>query len=47
MVIFYPCNHFEKFPTLAYTIYIVTNANIGHGHMMNGIHSHGFQFVIL
>jgi hypothetical protein len=47
MVIFYPCNHFEKFPTLDYTIDIVTKANIGHGHMMNGIHSHGFQSAIL
>ncbi len=42
MVTFYPCNHFEKFPAFAYTMHIVTNANIGHGHMMNGIQSHGF-----
>jgi hypothetical protein len=24
----------------------VTNANIKHDHMMNGIHSHGFPFMI-
>jgi len=25
----------------------VMNVNIGHGHMMNGIHLHGFSFKIL
>ncbi len=37
----------EKTPTYENSNFIiVTNANIGHGHMMNGIYSNGFPSMI-